>query len=143
MIISVTINGVVNYIDTDMILYAYDNSGLTLVVASNSVAQNPNLELFVSASPQAATLPTYSDFKTATAAANFLECTHATYTNIYVNLKRIQRLQEVDSSNTTILFDKYNTVDTSTSLSTLNTAINDGLIPSGSGLTQQQIEGLI
>ena len=78
MIISVTINGVVNYIDTDMILYAYDNSGLTLVVASNSVAQNPNLELFVSASPQAATLPTYSDFKTATAAAKETACIPST-----------------------------------------------------------------
>jgi hypothetical protein len=130
MIIAVTINAVVNYIDTEMILYAYDDSGLNLVVASNTVTQNPNLEIFPVSAIQVATVPTYADFVTATAGAKFIEISHATFGNICINLNRILRLEEIDSTHTNLLFDKYNNVQSDTFLGTLLSAINAVVSPS-------------
>jgi len=125
MILDATIAGTQIYIDTNDILYAYESSGnLQLVIASDAVQSNPNLELYTNASPNEATAPSYADFVTATANHRFIEVSHATLTNVCVNLNRIARLAAIDSSNTTILFDKYNVVKSDTALSSLRANIN-------------------
>lgn len=136
MILEATIQGTQVNIDSNDILYGYEDGGnLQLVIAQDAVRNNPNLELYTNSAPSTATLPTYADFVTATADYKFSEVSHATLTNICVNLSRIARLTEIDSSNTTILFDKYNTVNTNTSVSTLRDAINGSLSSAATSAT--------
>jgi len=135
MILDITISGTVNSIDTKIVLYGYDDSGLKLAISTSGIKYSPSAEIFQSTSLNTVTLPTYADFVTDTASFGFLEVTHGTYTNVCINLARIEKLEAIDSSNTTVRFDKYNSVNVNMSLSALETAINSALTPSSGGVT--------
>lgn len=145
MILELTYNGDVQTIDTQVILYGYDNSGLNIIINTVGIAYNPSANIFEANALQAISNPSYTTFVTNTADAGFFEATHATLTTVCVNANRISKLEVIDSSNTTIQFNTNQSVDVNESMSALITLINDALAPGGggSGLTQQQVEGLI
>jgi len=134
MIIKVTISGVDSYIDTDIVLYTYDNTGMELILNLEKAKISPCAELFENNAPTIVSYPTYSNFVTDNA-ANFLEVTHATLTNICLNIHRVLRLEEIDASNTTVKFDNGASVPVSMSLATLQAALNAALAPSSSSST--------
>lgn len=138
MILEITIGGEVSYIDTDIILYAYDDTDLKLILGSGGVAYAPANEIFESNSIQTATVPTYANFVTYTARSGFLEVSHATLGTICINLLRINRLVVIDSSNTSIYFDKSNYVNVDVSIATLATAINAVVITAHNSLSGLQ-----
>ena len=127
MIIKITIAGTDCYIDTNVILYGYNNSGLELVLSDINPGVSPISEVFENNAASAVSFPVYADFVTDNA-PGFLEVTHATLTNICLNVSRILRLEAIDSSNTTVMFDNMLTVPVSVSLSTLLTSISTALI---------------
>lgn len=145
MIIELTYNSEVQYIDTEAILYGYDDSRLNVVLNQLGIAYLPATTVFEANAIQEITTPSYSVFVTNTADAGFFEATHATLTTVCVNAKRINRLEVIDSSNTTIHFNYNQTLDVNESMSALITLINNAIAPvsGGGGLTQQQVEGLI
>jgi len=128
MIILTTYNGADYYIDSDIILYAYDDSGCNIVLNQSAIRYNPNAEIFESNALQNLTVPTYANFVTETETINFFEVAHATLTTICVNGNRIKRLVEIDASNTTIYFEVGATVDVVENITTLQSRINLNLV---------------
>lgn len=129
MILQTTYLATAYYIDTDIILYGYDNTGLSLVLNQDSIINNSSATLFESNTVQAVTLPTYANFVTETAGYGFFVATHATLTAVCVNAKRIQRLEVIDSSNTTIYFELGVTLDVNESMANMITFINRAVSP--------------
>jgi len=129
MILQTTYLSTAYYIDTDIILYGYDNTGLSLVLNQDSIINNSSATLFESNTVQAVTLPTYANFVTETAGYGFFIATHATLTAVCVNAKRIQRLEVIDSSNTTIYFELGVTLDVNESMANMITFINRAVSP--------------
>lgn len=129
MILQTTYLATAYYIDTDIILYGYDNTGLSLVLNQDSIINNSSATLFESNTVQAVTLPTYANFVTETAGYGFFIATHATLTAVCVNAKRIQRLEVIDSSNTTIYFELGVTLDVNESMANMITFINRAVSP--------------
>ena len=129
MILQTTYLATAYYIDTDIILYGYDNTGLSLVLNQDSIINNSSATLFESNTVQAVTLPTYANFVTETAGYGFFVATHATLTAVCVNAKRIQRLEVIDSSNTTIYFEFGVTLDVNESMANMIDFINRAVSP--------------
>ena len=129
MILQTTYLATAYYIDTDIILYGYDNTGLSLVLNQDSIINNSSATLFESNTVQAVTLPTYANFVTETAGYGFFVATHATLTAVCVNAKRIQRLEVIDSSNTTIYFELGVTLDVNESMANMIDFINRAVSP--------------
>jgi len=127
MIILTTYNGADYYIDSDIILYAYDDTGCNIVLNQSAIRYNPNAEIFESNALQNLTVPTYANFVTATTPIGFIEVAHATLTTICVNCLRIKRLVDIDGSNTTIYFEVGATVDVVENITTLQGLINTAL----------------
>jgi len=134
MIIKVTTSSTDSYIDTDIVLYAYDNTGMEFILNLEKAKISPCAELFENNAPNAVSYPTYADFVTANV-TDFIELPHATLTNVCLNLKRVLRLEAIDSSNTLVLFDNNASVPVSMSLATLQAALNAALAPSSSSST--------
>jgi len=124
MIILTTYNGTDNYIDSDIILYGFDDTGLNLVLNQKAIRYNPNAEIFESNALQAVTVPTYANFVTETLDDNFIEVTHAVYTNVCINCARVLRLEDAGGGNTTIYFEIGATLEVTVAIATLQTAIN-------------------
>ena len=144
MIVAITYNGTDYYIDSELILYGFDDSGLNLVLNQKAIRYNPAAEIFESNTIQAVSSPTYATFVSDTADFHFLEVSHATYGTICVNLDRIKRLEANGSADTNIFFEIGASVEVDVAIAVLEAAINTALTPSsGSGLTQQQVEGLL
>lgn len=127
MIIEITISGTAYQIDTDSIIYGYNDTTLHLALSQIGINHTPAAEIFENNIVNSVSVPTYADFVTATANYFFLECASTDWTVINVNLLRIKALEVIDSSNTTIIFSKYNTVNVNVGIATLATAINNAL----------------
>lgn len=124
MILEVTISGTVYYIDTDLILYAYDDSGLKFVYSEIGINYNPNAEVFESNSIQSPSLPTYADFVLSTANSKFIEVSNVLLGTICINLNRIQKLEDIGGTDTNLIFNKQQSVETDTAIGTLLPIIN-------------------
>jgi len=124
MILLTTYNGTDNYIDSDIILYGFDDTGLNLVLNQKAIRYNPNAQIFESNALQAVTVPTYANFVTETLDDNFIEVTHATYTTVCINCARVLRLEDAGGGNTTIYFEVGATLEVTVAIATLQTAIN-------------------
>lgn len=129
MIIQTTYNGTDYYIDSELILYGYDDSGLVLVLNQDAIRYNPATEIFASNSLQAVTVPTYANFVLDTSDFHFLEVSHATHGTICVNLDRIKRLEDVGGTDTNILFEIGASIEVDVPIGTLEAAINNALAP--------------
>jgi len=129
MILQTTYLSTAYYIDTDIILYGYDNSGLSLVLNQDSIVNNSSATLFESNTVQAVSVPTYANFVSGTAGYGFFVATHATLSAVCVNAKRVQRLEVIDSSNTTIYFELGITLDVNESMSDMINFINRAVAP--------------
>ena len=79
MIFKFTKYGTDYYVDSDIIQYGYDNSGLELVLSNNNTAFKPSLQVYKSTSINVAELPTYATFVTDTADFYFLEMVHTVW----------------------------------------------------------------
>lgn len=137
MIIKVTISGVDQYIDTSVILYAFDNSGLEFVLNQRDDAYLVVSEIFENNAPNASSFPTYANFVSENV-PGFLQVSHAVLTNICINLSRVLRLEAIDASNTTIKFDNMTYVEVDVALATLQTNINAAIPISHGGTTGLQ-----
>jgi len=124
MIVQITYNGTDYYIDSELILYGFDDTGLNLVLNQKAIRYNPAAEIFESNSLQAVTVPTYADFVIDTADDNFIEVTHATYTTVCINCARVLRLEDAGGGNTTIYFEIGATLEVTEAIATLQAAIN-------------------
>lgn len=123
MILKITYNSSDSYIDTDIILYGYDDSGLNLVLNQIGQGSNPAAQLFYANGQQAVSFPSYSSFLSDTSSV-FLECDHATYTKVNINVARIKRIEAIDSSNTKVYFEQSTSVDVVMAVDDLQAAIN-------------------
>lgn len=124
MIVQLTYNGDVQNLDTDIVLYGYNNSGLNILINQVGIAYNPNASVFEANALQAISTPSYGTFVSATVSAGFFEADHATLTTICVNANRIVRLEEIDRSNSTIYFNTNQSVNVVETIATLITLIN-------------------
>ena len=124
MIVQLTYNGDVQNLDTDIVLYGYNNSGLNILINQVGIAYNPNASVFEANAIQAISTPSYATFVSATVSAGFFEADHATLTTICVNANRIVRLEEIDPSNSTIYFNTDQSVNVVESIASLLTLIN-------------------
>lgn len=129
MIFKFTKYGTDYYVDSDIIQYGYDNSGLELVLSNNNTAFNPSLQVYKSTSINVAELPTYATFVTDTADFYFLEMVHTVWGFVNVNLLSIERLELIDSSNTKVFFNATDYVEVNVGIATIQTAINTALSP--------------
>lgn len=129
MIFKFTKYGTDYYVDSDIIQYGYDNSGLELVLSNNNTAFKPSLQVYKSTSINVAELPTYATFVTDTADFYFLEMVHTVWGFVNVNLLSIERLELIDSSNTKVYFNATDYVEVNVGIATIQTAINTALTP--------------
>jgi len=129
MIFNFTQYGIDYYVDSDIIQYGYDNSGLELVLSNNNTAFKPSLQVYKSTSINVAELPTYANFVTETSAYYFLEMVHTIWGYVNVNLLSIERLELIDSSNTKVYFNATDYVEVNVGIATIQTAINTALTP--------------
>lgn len=127
MILKITRLGTDYYIDTDIILYGYDDTDLKLVLSQTGINYTPAAEIFENNSVNTVTVPTYADFVTDTAGSHFLEMASTEWGVINVNLLKIQSLELIDSSNTIVRFSKYNSVNVNVAIATIQAAINAAL----------------
>jgi len=134
MIIKLTISGVDQFINTNSILYTYDNSGLNLVLGNTGIVSLPITELFENNAPSPVSFPTYSSFVTTTA-PSFLEVPHLTLSAICINLSRVLRIEEINSSNSLVRFDNETTVAVNLSAALLKAAIDTASAVTHNGLS--------
>ena len=125
MLIEFEISGETRYIDSDSILYGYESGGTFYIAMSRIVANyNPNAEAFVSPGFAEVTMPVYADFVTMLTGYGFIEISHATFSGLCVNVALIKSVTAIDSSNTTVQFDRFQSVDSDTTISTLLSSLN-------------------
>lgn len=126
MILSVTKSAVDYYLNTDFILYGYDNTGLEIVTNTNQPWQNWTdvSAYFTAIIPNVITTPTYGSFVTNTHLHGFVEVPHAVYTTINFNANRVIKLIEIDAGNTTIYFNKFDAIDVVMPIADLQLLIN-------------------
>lgn len=147
MILEITHNSQTLRIDTSMILYAFDDSGICyLYVDLNPLSlQQYGITLsdvlidftFPNATAQIIVSETYTQIKTATAGYGFVEVNNSAYTKIYVNANRVKKIEDV-SGDGLIWFDNYVSIQSTDSPSSVETDVN-GAIPntlSSGGITQ-------
>jgi len=139
MIITINISGTDYYINDGSILYVYDNSGLELVLCKDGYKNSPVWAIFESNVANAVTSPSYAAFVTTTA-SNFLEVRHLTLSNVCINASKVLKLEEIDASNTTVLFDNNYTVDVNENVVSLQSALDALLISGSTGIPGGGIE---
>lgn len=124
MIIQLTYQGEVQNLDTDIVLYGYDATGLNIVINQVAIRYNPAEQFYTATTLQAISSPSYATFVTDTEQAGFFEASHATLTTVCVNANRIVRLEEIDPSNSTVYFNTNQSVNVVESIASLLTLIN-------------------
>jgi competence transcription factor ComK len=130
MIIEITKLGTPYFLETAMVLYAYNNAGLEIVSYTTSIYQafTDINQTFSNAEPNVVTAPSYASFVTQTQRSYFSEFPHATLTNVCVNLQRIQKIIEIDPTHTKIYFDRFNQVNVVAAIADVQAQINAAVL---------------